>query len=169
MFKKIAQEIKIFRQCQSSTSKSNQDLFGEFQLRSGCHVKALDGFGFLVGNSENVLIVEYLSGEEVPNSFEDVKKSESRDEWLAAMTEEIKSLVENKTWKLYEFLEKSLGGFWVFALKKDQNGEFVMFKARCVAKSFIQGFDSDYLDTFAPTAKLSSIRMFLPLAIHFYC
>ena len=42
-------------------------------------------------------------------------------------------------------------------------------KARYVAKSFNQVLVSDYLETFAPTAKLSSIRSFLALAIHVGC
>ena len=64
--------------------------------------------------------------------------------------------------------KKSLGGRWVFALKKDENGEIVMYKARYVAKGFIQISGSDYLETFTPTAELSSIRMLLALATHFH-
>ena len=43
------------------------------------------------------------------------------------------------------------------------------YKARYVSKSFNQVFGSDYLETFAPTAKLSSIRMLLALATHIFC
>ena len=65
--------------------------------------------------------------------------------------------------------QNSLGGRWVFALKKNENGEVVEYKARYVAKGFIQIFGSDYLETFAPTAKLSSIRLLLALDTHFHC
>ena len=54
-------------------------------------------------------------------------------------------------------------------MKKDENGEIVKYKTRYVAKSFNQIFGSDYLETFAPTAKLSSIRMLLAPATHFHC
>ena len=54
-------------------------------------------------------------------------------------------------------------------MKKDENGYIVKHKARYNAKGFNQVFGSDYLETFAPTAKLSSIRLFLALAIHFSC
>ena len=80
------------------------------------------------------------------------------------------SLVDNKTWQLCELPEhkKFLGGHCVFALKRDANGEIVKYKARYAAKGFNQIFGSDYLETFAPTAKLSSIRMLLALATHFH-
>ena len=65
--------------------------------------------------------------------------------------------------------KKSLGGRWVFALKKNENGEIVKYKARYVAKGFIQISGSDFLEKFAPTAKLSSTRMLLPLATHLHC
>ena len=84
---------------------------------------------------------------------------------------EYNSLVDNKTWQLCELPahKKSSGGRRVFALKKDENGEIVKYKARYVAKGLNQVFGSDFLETFAPTAKLSSIRMLLALATHFYC
>ena len=156
---------------ESSTSNSNPDLYAEFWTRSGRHVKTVERYGCPIDNSENVSFVECFSCEAVPNSLEEVKRSQSRDGWLEAMTKEFNSLVDNKTWELCELAEhkKSLGGRWVFALKKDENGEVVKYKARYVAKGFNQIFDSDYLETFAPTAKLSSIRLRLALATHFHC
>ena len=54
-------------------------------------------------------------------------------------------------------------------MKKDENREIVKYKAGYVVKGFNQIFGSDFLETFAPTAKLSSIRTFLALATHFHC
>ena len=103
--------------------------------------------------------------------MEEVKRSQSRDEWLESMTKEFSSLVDNKRWQLCELPahKMSLAGRSVFALKRDENGEIVKYKARYIAKSFNQIFGSDYLETFAPTAQLSSIGMFLALATHFHC
>ena len=156
---------------ESSASNSNPQLYTEIRTRSGRHVKAVERYGCPIDNSENVSFVECFSCEEVPNSLEEVKRSQSRDERLEAMTKEFNSLADNKTWELCELLahKKSKGGRWVFALKKDQNGEIVKYKARYVAKGSNQIFGSDYLGTFAPTAKLSSIRMLLALATHFHC
>ena len=154
---------------ESSTSNSNPDLYAEFRKRSVRHVKTVERYGCPIDNSENVSFVECFSCEAVPNSLEEVKMSQSRDEWLEAMTKEFNSLVDNKTWELCELPahKKSLGGRWVFALKKDENGEVVKYKARYVAKGFNQIFGSDYLETFAPTAELSSIRLLLALATRF--
>ena len=54
-------------------------------------------------------------------------------------------------------------------MKQHENGEIVKYKARHVAKGLNQIFSSYYLETFAPTAKLSSIRMRLALATPFHC
>ena len=85
-----------------STSISNPDFYAEFRTRSSCHVKAVDRYGCPIDNSENVAFVECFSCEEVPNSLKEVKMSQSRDEWLEAMTKEFNSLVNNKTWQLRE-------------------------------------------------------------------
>ena len=155
---------------ESSTSNSNPDFYTEFRTRSGRNTKTVERYGCPIDNSENVSFVECFSCEEVPNSLEEVKKSQSRKEWLEAMTKEYNSLVDNKIWQLCELPahKKSLGGRWVFALKKDENGEIVKYKARYVAKGFFQIFGSDFLETFAPTAKLSSVRILLALATHFH-
>ena len=72
------------------------------------------------------------------------------------MTKEYNSLVDNKTWQFCEIPapNKSLGGRWVFALKKGENGEIVKYNPRYVAKGINQIFGSDYLETFAPAAKV---------------
>ena len=72
----------------SSTSISNPDLYVEFQTRSGCHVKTVERYGCPIDNSENVFFVECFSCEDVPNSLEEVERSQWRDEWLEAMTKE---------------------------------------------------------------------------------
>ena len=71
---------------ESSTLDSNPDLYAEFRTRSGCHVKAVERYGCPIDNSENVSFVECFSCEEVPNTLEQVKRSQSGDEWLEAMT-----------------------------------------------------------------------------------
>ena len=70
---------------ESSTSNSNPDLYADFRTRSGCHVKAVERYGCPIDNSENVSFVECFSCEEVPNSLEEIKSSQSRDEWLEAV------------------------------------------------------------------------------------
>ena len=123
-----------------STSNSNPDLYTEFRTRSDSHIKAVERYGCPIDNSENVSFVECFSCEVMPNPLEKVKRSQSRDEWLEAMTKEFNSLVDNKTWELCELPahKKSLGGRWVFALKKDENGELSSVKLVMLRKVLIK-------------------------------
>ena len=83
-------------------------------------------------SSESVSFVECFGCEEVPNRLEDVENSEARDERFAAMMKVFDSLVEKKTWELCDLPDhkKALDGRWVFALKKDENGQVIKYKAR---------------------------------------
>src|SRR5947207_4626299 len=56
---------------------------------------------------------------------------------------------------------------WVFKHKKDQFGRITRLKARLVARGFSQVYGIDYLDTYAPVAKLASIRILFAIAAAF--
>ena len=49
---------------------------------------------------------------------------------------------------------------WVLKIKRGPDNEISKYKARIVAKGFTQQFGTDYEETFAPVAKLSSVRAF---------
>jgi Reverse transcriptase (RNA-dependent DNA polymerase) len=56
------------------------------------------------------------------------------------MVEEIFSIQKNGTWQLVSLPNnhKTIGLKWVFKLKKDMQGKIVKYKARLVAKDYIQ-------------------------------
>lgn len=54
---------------------------------------------------------------------------------------------------------------WIFKIKLGSDGSVERYKARLVAKGFQQKYGIDYLETFSPTARLSSIRLFLSFAL----
>lgn len=101
-----------------------------------------------------------------PVNEEQALKSPEADEWRTVLREEIKVLMANKTWTIVERLKgKSItGSKWVLCIKLNQDGSVMRRKARLVAKGFSQRKNIDYFETFAPVARLESIRTVMALA-----
>ena len=54
----------------------------------------------------------------------------------------------------------------MFTLKFLSNGDLERHKARLVARGFSQTYGVDYRETFAPVAKLNTVRVVLSLAVN---
>jgi hypothetical protein len=52
---------------------------------------------------------------------------------------------------------------WVFKLKRDKTGAIVKHKARLVARGIVQREGIDFDNTFAPVARMKSMRLFFAL------
>ena len=86
-----------------------------------------------------------------------------------AMKEEINSLKSNGVWDLVE-LSNGAKAIWckqVFKIKKYSLGNIKRYKARFVAKGFIQKERIDYTKTFSLVSKKDSFRVILALVAHF--
>jgi hypothetical protein len=59
-----------------------------------------------------------------------------------------------------------VGTKWVFHNKQDEHGVVTRNKARLVAKGYAQVTGLDFEETFAPVARLESIRILLAYAAH---
>jgi hypothetical protein len=81
--------------------------------------------------------------------------------WESAMKEEYKSLLENQTWDLVPLPSgrKLFRCRWVYRTNSAADGHISRYKASLVAKGFQQVHGIDYDDTFAPVAKMDSIRL----------
>jgi len=90
-------------------------------------------------------------------------------DWLEAMHEELNNFKRNKVWRLVEKPKECrnvIGTKWIFKNKQDENGIVVRNKARLVAQGFSQVEGIDYGETYAPVARLESIRILLAFATH---
>ena len=100
-----------------------------------------------------------------PKTYNQATKSSESDQWKEAMKEEMKCLEENDTFDLVELPpgKHTVGGRWVYAIKPGADQD--LYKARYVAKGFSQTYGVDYFSTFAPTTRLSTIRMVIQIAV----
>lgn len=103
--------------------------------------------------------------DEVPQSLEDAKSRPDYRYWKEAIDNEINTLERNQTWTLVKREKniKLIDGKWVFKIKRDGNGEPIKFIARLVARGFMQIEGFDYEETYAPVARLTTIRILLAI------
>ncbi|KAE8239630.1 hypothetical protein A4X06_0g8158, partial [Tilletia controversa] len=102
-----------------------------------------------------------------PKSLADAKKRDDWAKWEEGMKSEINSLESMRTWDLVNLPEgrKPIGCRWTYKLKTDTEGMAARWKARLVAQGFSQKAGIDYDETFAPVARLTTIRILFALAL----
>lgn len=95
-----------------------------------------------------------------------MKEALDNPKWIEAMNEEMGALQRNSTWELVPLPEgkKTIGCKWVYTVKLKADGSIDRYKAGLVAKGYTQKYGVDYQETFAPVAKLDTVRVLISLA-----
>jgi hypothetical protein len=83
-------------------------------------------------------------------------------DWVVAMQEELNNFTRNEVWHLVPRPNQNVVGTkWVYRNKQDEQGVVTRNKARLVAKGYTQVEGLDFDETYAPVARLESIRILL--------
>jgi hypothetical protein len=99
-------------------------------------------------------------------TYDEAKTRSDWPEWRNATEIEYQTLLEAGTWQLVERPTEHnvVDCKWVLRRKLKSDGTTEKYKARLTAKGFTQVANVDYFETFAPVAKLGSIRSILAIA-----
>lgn len=101
-----------------------------------------------------------------PKTYQEAMASDDREHWKQAIEAELNAHTTNGTWSIVKRPKGAsvLSVKWIFTVKRDSSGNRERFKARLVARGFEQRPGVDYFQTFAPVARLDSIRTLLSIS-----
>jgi cobalamin biosynthesis protein CobT len=96
-----------------------------------------------------------------------VEDALSDPDWVLEMQEELNNFTRNEVWHFVPRPNQNfVGTKWVFRNKQDEHGVVTRNKARLVAKGYSQVKGLDFDETYAPVARLESIRILLAYATY---
>nr|KAJ0197644.1 hypothetical protein LSAT_V11C700377180 [Lactuca sativa] len=166
---------------QSSSKRTNEaeDVSGGASYvpepRKNTRVRKAKSFGYdfqlyLVEGIRNETISQHqycFNIEKDPKTFSEVMASRDVHFWKEAIQDEIDSILHNNTWVLSDLPPgcKALGCKWILKRKMKVDGTIDKYKARFVIEGFRQKEGIDFFDTYAPVARISTIRLLLALAV----
>ena len=97
-----------------------------------------------------------------PQSYEEASHD---PRWRTIMQEEFKSSQENETWELVRLPSKRklVQCKWLYRNNIDSDSSYVKYNSSFFSKGLSQFHGVDYIDTFAPIAKMDSMRLVLAI------
>jgi len=133
------------------------------------NIITLDGTDY-EGEAELALVAALSDAEGLePRTIHEARSRPDWPDWNRGIQKELRRLESAGTWRVVPRPEgvNVVGSKWVFRVKKDAAGNATEHKARLVAQGYTQVPGVDYFDTFAPVAKLVSLRIVLSLAARY--
>ncbi|CAL2255023.1 unnamed protein product [Prunus armeniaca] len=109
------------------------------------------------------MLIKQLDSLSTPSSVEEALMDPN---WKQAMNDEMQALQKNSTWELVPLPsgKRTVGCRWIYTIKLKTDGSIEWYKARLVAKGYTQRYGVDYQETFAPVAKINTVRILISLA-----
>ncbi|GJT54480.1 retrovirus-related pol polyprotein from transposon TNT 1-94 [Tanacetum coccineum] len=100
-----------------------------------------------------------------PKNF---KQAMTEPSWIDAMQEEIHEFERLEVWELVPCPDKVflIKLKWIYKVKTDEFGRVLKNKARLVAQGFRQEEGIDFVESFAPVARIEAIRIFIANSAH---
>ena len=102
-----------------------------------------------------------------PMTVRDAMSGSLAKYWYAGMIKEVNSMVSQDTWQetVRPPNQKVIKGRWVFQYRFDNDHFLVEFKSRWVIKGYSQTQGVDYDETYAPVARIQSMRLLICVAV----
>lgn len=137
--------------------------------RQPVNYRSLAGYRALLASSttpSSTMSPSMTSSAPTPTSHTAASRSAP---WRAAMSDEYNALLRNHTWTLVPRTNNMhvVGCHWLFKIKYHPDGSVERRKARLIAKGFHQAPSIDYMDTYSPVVKPTSIRLLLTLVVSY--
>ena len=103
-----------------------------------------------------------------PNTYNQAMKLPDRKSWQEAIDAELKMVKDFGVFSEPMPLPPgatALKQRWVFKKKRDEHGNIVKYKARLTPQGCYQQFGVDFMDTYAPVARMTTVRFVLALSV----
>lgn len=111
-------------------------------------------------NDEDTIYANMIT-DQIPETWDEVVRNNEVETWQAALEDEYLALLKHKTWEIVErpHDRKVIGNRLVLQSKENNKK-----KVRLVAKGCAQRFGVDYIETYSPVVKMTSIRLLSAIA-----
>ena len=116
--------------------------------------------------ADMLMVATLETSDSDPKTYKQAMRLPDATSWLEACAAEVASLVENKVFAVVDrpASHQTITSKWVFKKQRGLTGAVEKYKARIVARGFMQEEGVDYGETYSPTVRFESIRMMLAAA-----
>ena len=169
----VADAAKSGENAENSDSATDESNINQPGKRPSIRIQKMHPKELIIGDPNRGVTTRSREIEIVSNSCfvskiepKNVKEALTDEFWINAMQEELEQFKRNEVWELVPRPEGTnvIGTKWIFKNKTNEEGVITRNKARLVAQGYTQIEGVDFDETFAPVARLESIRLLLGVA-----